>query len=383
MEHLLLSYNMGTFTVGLEISLTMFALYGIFSVCSFAVERNKWLALIFFSVFWVWFNLLIGEDRFHLVSFSGFLQNPVPMLIFPIGLFFYTRELVFPHVRRKQWLRIGHLVAFIVLYIIYGFNEIGDPLHFLSTENKTSLYGILIITPLVTVIYGYFTLKLISRNKQKLYDEVSLTTIYLTLDWIKWLVIATMMLPFVGLISTTFYLSRNENPPEFMILLSQFVALGCLTYFALRQPVIYEQSENDSGELVDEEEDSSSAYNNISLGEGERKLLIEQFEAFMQNERPYLNPKVRMPEIAEQMGVPRHILSYLINSHYGVNFFQFINGFRIDHASKLLQDEEHENYTIEAIGKMSGFNSKTTFNNRFKEITGMSPTEFQQRRSLE
>ena len=83
-----------------------------------------------------------------------------------------------------------------------------------------------------------------------------------------------------------------------------------------------------------------------------------------------------MPELAKELKIPRYIFSHLINQHYQVNFFHFINQYRIDYAKGLLQSKEYEHYTLETIGEMSGFNSKSTFNARFKEFVGKSPTAF-------
>ena len=54
----------------------------------------------------------------------------------------------------------------------------------------------------------------------------------------------------------------------------------------------------------------------------------------------------------------------------------YINHFRINSAKELLKNAEYEHYTIEAIGGMSGFKSKSAFNSAFKKITGYTPSEY-------
>jgi AraC-like DNA-binding protein len=51
---------------------------------------------------------------------------------------------------------------------------------------------------------------------------------------------------------------------------------------------------------------------------------------------------------------------------------------RIEHAVELLKDNSHKKYTMEAIGYISGFNSRTTFYVSFKKITGITPNEYLQ-----
>jgi AraC-like DNA-binding protein len=98
----------------------------------------------------------------------------------------------------------------------------------------------------------------------------------------------------------------------------------------------------------------------------------------MTTQKPFLNPKIRMPELAHSLNIPRHIFSALINEDYQMNFFHFINQYRVEYAKTLLVDKEYQHYTLESIGELSGFNSRSTFNRIFKNVTGKSPKEFQQ-----
>jgi AraC-like DNA-binding protein len=58
------------------------------------------------------------------------------------------------------------------------------------------------------------------------------------------------------------------------------------------------------------------------------------------------------------------------------NFYDLVNGYRVEEAKRLLLDSKSINYTILSVGFEAGFNSKTTFNTVFKKFTGFTPTEF-------
>lgn len=58
------------------------------------------------------------------------------------------------------------------------------------------------------------------------------------------------------------------------------------------------------------------------------------------------------------------------------NFYQLINGYRVEESKRLLVNEQLLHLNILAIGFEAGFNSKTTFNTTFKNQTGMSPLEY-------
>ena len=62
------------------------------------------------------------------------------------------------------------------------------------------------------------------------------------------------------------------------------------------------------------------------------------------------------------------------------NFYDYVNGCRIEEAKRLLQDAIHRKKTVLNILYEAGFNSKSAFNLAFKKYTGMTPTEFKNRK---
>jgi len=76
------------------------------------------------------------------------------------------------------------------------------------------------------------------------------------------------------------------------------------------------------------------------------------------------------------MNISTNELSFFINQTYQKNFYKYVNDFRIAHACKLLKDETYDKFTIVAIGFESGFNSKSTFNQVFKEQTNQTPSAY-------
>lgn len=90
----------------------------------------------------------------------------------------------------------------------------------------------------------------------------------------------------------------------------------------------------------------------------------------------FLQPNLDVKSLAKELETNEKYLSQLINKKYNVNFSNFINEYRIEYAKKLLLDKNYSNYTIEAIGNLSGFNSKSGFNATFKKATNKTPSEF-------
>ena len=96
----------------------------------------------------------------------------------------------------------------------------------------------------------------------------------------------------------------------------------------------------------------------------------------MDTKKPYIDADLTIQDISESLNIPRHYLTQIINEKLNKNFYQFINEYRVEEVKKLLSDKDYQKFTITAVAFEAGFNSKSAFNSAFKEITGMTPTEY-------
>ena len=90
----------------------------------------------------------------------------------------------------------------------------------------------------------------------------------------------------------------------------------------------------------------------------------------------YQDPDLNVNTLAEQIGMPAHELSRLINVGLKRSFSDLINEYRIRDVVAKMQDPTYNHITLLGIAYESGFNSKTTFNRTFKQKTGKSPTAY-------
>lgn len=106
------------------------------------------------------------------------------------------------------------------------------------------------------------------------------------------------------------------------------------------------------------------------------ELINEKLISVFNTDHIYLEPELTIRKLARKIGTNEKYLSNVINKVHNQTFSVFTNNYRIEYAKKLLLDSNYENLTIEAIGSLSGFNSKSSFNSVFKKITGFTPTEY-------
>lgn len=91
----------------------------------------------------------------------------------------------------------------------------------------------------------------------------------------------------------------------------------------------------------------------------------------------YLQPKLKMLDIAKAGNIPEYKVSRVIRQHYNaVNFNRFINELRIDHAKALMCSSEGANWSLLVVSLESGFTSLATFNRAFKASVGELPSEY-------
>ncbi len=104
--------------------------------------------------------------------------------------------------------------------------------------------------------------------------------------------------------------------------------------------------------------------------------LFLEIENAIINEKLYLNPNLSLERISEKFDLSVSHLSRIINKNSDHSFTDFINHLRINESKKLLINPDYENYTIEAIGYESGFNSKSNFYTAFKKETQKTPSAY-------
>jgi AraC-like DNA-binding protein len=248
------------------------------------------------------------------------------------------------------------------------------------------IYGVTFFLSITA--YSVATFVVINRHQRRLKEFVSYSSGKITLQWLLGLSITfymgyVLMFIFGGIDILMGFLLFD--PYEI-----SFIGLTILTFlfgvFGFNQPSIFEEvvryhEENLNG--------GGNGNGNGNNGEEPRKYLrsglkqkdvaryIRQLEEHMEHLKPYLDRELTIFDLSEQLKIPRHFLSEVINEHLGKNFYTLINDYRIEEVKRRLEDPKYKNLTILAIAYDSGFNAKSSFNTIFKEKTGKTPSEYQ------
>jgi len=154
-----------------------------------------------------------------------------------------------------------------------------------------------------------------------------------------------------------------------------FLFVAFIGYFGLRQGNIFINlpSGRLPAEITAEEQQH---YAKSGLKEERAAEIQQQLVKLMEDKKLFLDENISLPLLARMLNIHPNYLSQVINQRFQKNFYDFINSYRVEEFKRLIAFGKNKNKTFLALALDCGFNSKASFNNSFKKITGITPSEF-------
>lgn len=122
--------------------------------------------------------------------------------------------------------------------------------------------------------------------------------------------------------------------------------------------------------------DKSEKYQKSKLEEDESLSIHQVLLQYMDNDRPFLNSKLKLADVSAAIKCPQTKISQVLNQHLDTNFTDFVNRYRVDEFKRRAQEGVLHQYTLTALSEECGFSSRSSFFHVFKKITGQTPLEF-------
>lgn len=174
--------------------------------------------------------------------------------------------------------------------------------------------------------------------------------------------------------------------------IAQLAIIYLLGFAGVRQPLVFSAGASRTKASVDANPEKTafdpatsgpspraqSKYARSGLSTAALERIAEKLKRAMYAEHLYLECSLTLPQLAKRTGISANHISQVLNEHLGRNFFDFVNGFRVEAAKGHLLTSDR---TILDIALASGFNSKSTFNAAFKKIVGQTPGQYRSQRS--
>lgn len=320
--------------------------------------------------------LASSQMIYECLNWSGLLQtkafvhlNLVPYLFWvsfgPI-LYFYVRSLF----DRKYYKSdLAFLIPPVIIFLLLS------PFYILNTANKLKVvlnneignytympsYGIWIILGLM-FFYGFLIYNRFKDHRKIGYKEKI---------WLQWLIASYLI--FVLLFIIFFVLVRfdlMDRKYDYFIDGAITFFIGMVAYFGFVQPEVF-KGQKPLSKLIP----LYRKYSKSGLSEALSIDLKNRLIKIMKDEKPYLKSDLRMNELANLLKVSRNHTSQIINEHFNLSFFDFINRYRVEEAKILLSDPD-EDLNITAVAYQVGFNNRASFYKAFKKFTNQNPTTF-------
>ena len=106
-------------------------------------------------------------------------------------------------------------------------------------------------------------------------------------------------------------------------------------------------------------------------------LNTKSFDAVFKEGQLYREAGLTISMLAKKLNLPEYRLRAFIHKQLGYrNFNAMLHQYRIEDASNALSEIENITVPVLTIALSVGYQSITPFNNAFREIKGMTPSEY-------
>ena len=321
---------------------------------------------------------LVNENIIRLYEFV-FIPFTYGPLLFLYVKFLTTEDWKF---RWQYWL---HFIPFIAVFIT-AFVFVGRPVlkmdNFFANDPFLSfrlIYGLSFFISITT--YSILSFIMINKHQQNVRNIFSYRSARITLSWLK-VVSISFYVTYVMLFIVGSYVIFKQELPYDPTIVSYFG----LTFFAfafsvygIKQPEIFHEYylEKKATEFIQQDATiPESKYERSGLKQKDASKYLDKLLHYMDDKKPFLDIDLTIHDLSATLKIPRHYLTQIINEKLNKNFYQFINEYRVEEVKRLIEEDKRKKYTLTSIAYDAGFNSKSSFNSVFKDITGLTPSQY-------
>lgn len=342
------------------------------------------LHLLAFYLFWQ------GE----IASYSWLmgLSQPFPLLHGPL-LLLYVVSLVTPdfHLERRHlWHAVPAILMYglmLPLFLAESQVQVAQIERYAEGQFYWYEYPFVIGIQLSGLVYAAVSLYRLQKHRHNLENWFA-SRQGISLKWLQGLILGLLGVGLVVALAMGYEIEGGQRlpvPRDLIIFTGVALFVLLLGYFGIRQQVVFSPAASAPIPLQPTEvsplvaPDPPPRSSPSPLTERELTGWKAKLQAHMEEEKPYLEPRLTLPQLAGQLDLSTHALSQLINQAFEQNFYQFVNAYRVRSVKEKMSDPAYRHLTLLAMGLESGFNAKSTFNEAFKKMTGMTPSQYRKR----
>jgi AraC-like DNA-binding protein len=330
-----------------------------------------WIAFLGFHLL----GIYAASNSFYRQHPSWFGIDTSFLLLEGPFLFLYI-QLATGRVKKLKWIHFFHLIpylfftAYFLFYVhsYHGPDLIGHISKLLFDESNVFIFVFGILNHFHLIVYLGLSIISLRNYSMRIEEEFSYRE-EINLSWLRAVVLGLIIVSSVIIIGLLFNDVAHVVDHSFkanMIYTAFSILPFFLSYIAIKQRIIYPP---DTTEAINK-------YEGSSLRENESQLLADRLSKLMSDEKPYLNGKLTIRDLASRMDIQTKQLSQVINENFQQNFFNYINLYRVEEAKRKMHDRQFDHLKILMVGLDCGFNTKSSFNSTFKKFTGQTPSKY-------
>ncbi len=348
----------------------------VFVFVTFAMRRKIEKPIFYLNLFVIFLSLnnlqswLIDKNILEYGNISTYLTIPWYILIVPA---FYTFLLHYLGMESKKSNLIKQGIAFFLVassirwYLIVSVIGETTPIDLLHKYNLLEDF-----LTLVYSVYLYTKCVLLLKRHRGQYAEI---LVYDNLIWIvhflRWGALVFLFWGIAVLLNSVLHIVK---PPYsyYPLRLTSSILIYWVAYKAFfRYRLLKDRVALRAILAPNKGENVFSSETKKTRG----KFTFDQFDSFILENKLFLDPNLSLNTVASALQIGVSTLSKVINEEQ-LHFSDYINTLRVNESKRILKDPDFEAYTIVAIGLECGFNSKSTFYQSFKKITGKTPSQY-------
>ena len=291
--------------------------------------------------------------------------SPMGLLYGPLLFYCYRIS----HKRRiSKWDFIIHSCTF-VLWII-GYTV------FLVSPNFRERYGDMYYSVLdinIVLSWAIYPIVVILKGRK----DIAVKYVFYRYMMMILIVLSSFFIPLIILYSGEKVV--KEIPMAHLIILIGILLSIITVYFYFLNAIIHSVRSTDSSTLLVATQPKDSAIDVESL-EAPREIepiFYNKINKYLTKEY-FLNPAFKLEKMSTDLGIPKPIISQYFQQVYGDSFIRKVNAWRIEHACKLLLNDE-VNFNIENIAFACGFSSRASFYRNFSQEKDCTPLAYREK----
>lgn len=266
---------------------------------------------------------------------------------------------------------------FYYYFFIFDYADLSIQSGLLIIDGSVSISWLVFILLFLIIepIYLIWFYLLLVRYKKELFNSISnqdkagIQWLYLLFYLL--LFITVILVPMSTLAIGTAWISTDAL--QIMLQAGDVTFLFILGYYGFKHTNVFVEPHKANGSS---QKAKDSSYKRSGLADDQAKKIHHDLLTLMENQKPYLNGELKASELAQLLEISVNHLSQVLNQIQKQNFFDFINGYRISHVIKKIEDPSLSHHTLLSMALDSGFNSKTSFNTVFKKVMGQTPSQY-------